>query len=40
MIIIKGDLNVKVEKEQDPLNVAVGPHMLGERNERGNLWTE
>ena len=29
MIIIMGDLNAKVGKEQDPLNVTVGPHGLG-----------
>ena len=40
MIITMGDLNGKVEKEQDPLNVPVGPHGLGERNEKGDLWTE
>ena len=40
MIIIMGDLNAKIGKEQDPLNVTVGPHGLGERNERGDLWTE
>ena len=37
MIIIMGDLNAK---EQDPLNVTVSPHSIGERNERGDLWTE
>ena len=37
MIIMMGDLNAKVGKEQDPLNVTVGPHGLGERNERGDL---
>ena len=40
MRIIMGHLNAKVGKEQDPLNVTVGPHDLGERNERGDLWTE
>jgi len=40
MVIIMGDLNAKVGKEQDPLRVIVGPHGLGERNERGDLWTE
>ena len=35
-----GDLNTKVGKEQDPLNVIVCPHGLGERNEKGGLWTE
>ena len=31
---------ITVGKEQDPLNITVGPHGLGERNERGDLWTE
>ena len=39
MIIIMGDLNANVGKEQDPLNVTVDPHVLGERSERGDLWT-
>ena len=34
MIIIMGDFNAKVCKEQDPLNITVGPHGLGEHNER------
>ena len=34
MILIMGDMNVKVDKVQDPLNVKVG---LGERNERGEF---
>ena len=34
MIIIMGDLNAKIGKEQDPLNVTVGPYGLGVRNER------
>ena len=37
MIIIMGDLNARVGKEQDPLNVTVGPHDLGDSNERGDL---
>ena len=40
MKIIMGYLNAKVGKEQDPLKVTVGPHGLGERNERGDLRTE
>ena len=36
MIIIMGDLNAKVGKEEDSLNVTVGPHSIGERNERGD----
>ena len=37
MIIIMGDLNAKVGKKQDLLKVTVGPHGLGEHNERGDL---
>ncbi len=40
MIVVMGDLNAKVGNEQDPLKEVVGPHGLGERNERGDLWVE
>ena len=32
-----GDMNTKVETEQDPLKEIVGGHGLAERNERGDL---
>ena len=37
--MVMGDLNAKVGIEQDPQKVVVGQHGLGERNERGDLWT-
>ena len=32
-------MGAKVDVEQDPLNVTVGPHGLRERKERGDFWT-
>ena len=33
-----GDMNAKVGREHNPLKEIVGGHVLGERNERGDLW--
>ena len=38
MVVVMGDLNVKVGTEQEPQKVVVGQH--GERNERGDLWVD
>ncbi len=40
VIVVMGDLNAKVGNEQDPMKEIVGPHGLGERNERGDMWVD
>ena len=40
IVIVIGDLNAKVGGEQDPLQETVGKHILGERNDRGDLWVD
>ena len=40
MVIVMGDMNAKVGREQDPLREVVGRFGLGQRNERGDLWVE
>ena len=38
MIIVMGDLNVKVGNEQDPLLKVDRRHGLGSHSERGDIW--
>ena len=40
IVIVMGDMNAKVDGEQDPLQEIVGKHELGERNDRGDLWVD
>ena len=41
IVLVMGDLNVKVGGEQYPLQEIVGTtHGLGERNDRGDLWVD
>ena len=40
IVIVMGDLNAKVDGEQDPLQFFFGKHRLGERNDRGDLWVD
>ena len=40
IVLVMGDLNVKVGGEQDALQEIVGQHGLGERNDRGDLWVD
>ena len=40
IVIGIGDLNAKVDGEQDPLQEIVGKYGLGERNDGGDLWVD
>ena len=41
MTVVMGDLNAKVGQEQDDLReMARGRHVLGSRNERGDMWID